>query len=117
MSRAVVALAVVAALASAGCGGQPGRQPTNAHPAASSAPFALYTHCGIDELHVNGRWYEADPPLSDGNGNPPRGWENPYQQGVVWFVSDTEVLFTDDAGHRVRFVLRPDATAFRQVCS
>ncbi len=97
-------------------GSTPGR-PGNAPPTASSTPFTLYTHCGIDELRVNGRWYEADPPLSDGNGNPPHGWGNPTQQGLVWSVSDTEVEFTDDAGHDVRFVLRPDATGPRQVCS
>jgi hypothetical protein len=91
--------------------GEPGGRPS-----ASSSPYALYTHCGINDANIDGRWYEASPPLSDGSGNPPKGWGNPYQQGVVTFTSETEVVFTDAAGHQVLFVLRADASGPRQVC-
>jgi hypothetical protein len=104
---------VLAALTLAGCGAGHGA----AEPSARSSPYALYTHCGIDEANIDGHWYEASQPLSDGSGNPPAGWGNPSQQGTVTFLSATEVVFTDDAGHRVLFVLRPDATGPRRICS
>lgn len=79
--------------------------------------FSLYTHCGIDELQVDGRFYErVGGPLDDGSGNPPRGWDNPYQEGRVT-VSGTVVTFSDDKGHRERFELRPGATTFTHICS
>lgn len=112
-----VAAAAVGALALAGCGvdqgagGSPG-----GNPSARSSPYALYTHCGIDEANIEGRWYQANPPLSDGSGNPPKGWGNPFQQGVVTFTSETEVVFSDDAGHRVLLILRAGASGPRRVC-
>ena len=85
--------------------------------AARSMAYDLYTHCGVDEAKIGARFYEAVTPLSDGNGNPPAGWGNPYQAGTMTLVSATEAVFTDKAGHRVVFAVRPGATAFRQLCS
>lgn len=82
-----------------------------------SVPFTLYTHCGISEARISGRYYQAVHPLSDGSGNPPAGWGNPYQAGAMTLVSGTEAIFTDKAGHRVLFALRPGARAFLHVCS
>jgi hypothetical protein len=48
--------------------------------------------------------------LDDGNGNPRRGWANPYQQGQL-AVSGTAAVFTDHAGHREAFHLRPGTEA------
>jgi hypothetical protein len=107
----------VAALTLTGCAQRGVTRAPADKPSAISSPFTLYTHCGIDEANIGGRWYEASPPLSDGSGNPPSGWGNPYQQGVVTFVSATEVVFTDSAGHRVVFVLRVDASGPRHLCS
>lgn len=79
--------------------------------------FSLYTHCGIDELQVDGRFYErVGGLLDDGSGNPPRGWDNPYQAGRVT-RSGSVIIFSDDKGHRERFELRPGATAFTRTCS
>jgi hypothetical protein len=111
-------VAAVAALTLTGCStdrgvaGGPGGSPST-----RSSPYALYTHCGIDEANIDGRWYEASQPLSDGSGNPPQGWGNPYQQGMVTFTSETEAVFTDTAGHQVLFVLRAHASGPRNVCS
>jgi hypothetical protein len=85
--------------------------------AGSPVPYRLYTHCGIDEARIGDRYFEAVHPLSDGGGNPPRGWANPYQQGTVTLLSPTTAVFRDRTGHRVVFRLRPGATAFRHVCS
>ena len=84
--------------------------------AAKSMPYDLYTHCGIDEARINGRFYEAVTPLSDGNSNPPPGWGNPYQHGTMTLAAPSEAVFTDNAGHRVVFKVRAGATGFKHVC-
>ncbi|HEY7261302.1 MAG TPA: hypothetical protein VH589_07440 [Trebonia sp.] len=73
--------------------------------APKSVPYNLYTHCGIAYARVGNRYYQANVPLSDGSGNPPSGWGNPYQPGTLTFISPTRVIFTDKAGHRVVFTL------------
>jgi hypothetical protein len=113
----LVNVAMVGLLATAACGGTSTTTTPAGKPSGSSAPYSLYTHCGIDEANVGGRWYRATEPLSDGYGNPPKGWDNPQQKGEVTVVSDTEVVFTDSAGHRVTFVLRPYASGPLQVCA
>jgi hypothetical protein len=75
--------------------------------APKPVPYNLYTHCGIDYVQVGNRYYEATPPLSDGSGNPPPGWGNPYQPGTLTVISPTRAVFTDKAGHRVVFTLVP----------
>ncbi len=86
---ASVAGAVVA-IVLAGCGRGPAAQvTTHAAPSVTAAaavgspqPYQLYTHCGINEARIGNRYFEAVHPLSDGSGNPPPGWGNPYQQGM-----------------------------------
>lgn len=99
-------------------GTQTGTQtgPQQSSSAGAWVPYSLYTHCGIDEAKVAGRWYRASPPLSDGQGNPPPGWNNPMQDGQVRVVSPTEVEFRDDRGHHVRFTLQPGTTPAK-ICS
>jgi hypothetical protein len=114
-------LAILAGVAAA-CGSPappPAARPagTAAAAARSPQPYQLYTHGGIDEARLGNRYLEAVHPLSDGSGNPPPGWGNPYQEGTMTLVSPTEAVFRDAAGHRVLFRLRPGATRFRQVCS
>ncbi|WP_322762008.1 hypothetical protein [Frankia sp. Cr2] len=89
--------------------------PTVPEQLGPAVPYGLYTHCGISETDYQGRYYELVPPLQDGNGNPPDGWGNPSQLGTLTPVSETEVVFTDDAGHRVTFTLRPGATTWKQI--
>jgi hypothetical protein len=84
---------------------------------AAARSFSLYTHCGIDELRVDGKFYErAGGPLDDGSGNPPTGWDNPYQAGRITVVRSL-VVFTDDRGHKEQFEPRKGATDFKHVCS
>src|SRR5947209_1545431 len=85
------------ALVTAACasGSTPGV--TTPHTAArttapKSVPYNLYTHCGIAYAKVGNRYYQASVPLSDGSGNPPSGWGNPYQQGTLTFVSPTRAI-------------------------
>jgi len=88
-----------------------------ATPRPSSSPFDLYTHCGIVEANIAGRWYVADTPQSDGSGNPPAGWGNPYQHGTITIRSATQAEFSDAAGHHVLFTLRPGAAGPLHICS
>lgn len=72
-------------------------------------PFDLLTHCGITGTRFGGRYFAAVHPLVEGAGNPPQGWGNPYQRGSMTLVSADEARFVDTAGHRVRFLVAPDA--------
>jgi hypothetical protein len=123
LSRPAGALAV-AALVLAACSSPPARlagparpSPASAGPQARPRPYQLYTHCGIDEARIGNHYFEAVHPLSDGQGNPPPGWGNPYQPGTMTLLSPATAVFRDRAGHRVQFRLRPGATRFRHVCS
>jgi hypothetical protein len=83
----------------------------------SGVRYELLTHCGVDEARVNGRYYEAVTPLNDGNGNPPPGWDNPFQAGLMTVTSAQSAIFTDDRGHRVLFRVREQASNWKQLCS
>ncbi len=114
--------AVTAALAACGSASSPADAPGRpAAPTAAAAtvpkpvPYNLYTHCGIDYVKVGSRYYEATPPLSDGSGNPPPGWGNPYQPGALTVISATQAVFTDKAGHRVVFTLVPSGSGHTTV--
>jgi hypothetical protein len=117
----VVTLTVL--LAACGSGrASPGTRPAAAssdRPAAAAAtrPYRLYTHCGIDEARIGNRYFETAHPLTDGAGNPPAGWGNPYQQGTMMLLSPSTAVFRDSLGHHVVFRLRPGATSFKHLCS
>jgi hypothetical protein len=117
ISRFLVRSAALLALA--GCATAAGTPPFSSPPpaGAKSVPYSLYTHCGIGYARIGGHWYRARPPLSDGSGNPPSGWGNPYQKGTIQIASRTEAKFSDTAGHHVRFVLQPGVTRPPQICS
>lgn len=92
-------------------------QPGGTGGVVHAGPFALYTHCGIHELAFEGRYYtRVGGTLSDGQGNPPAGWDNPYQRGSL-VVESSQAFFSDAKGHREIFTLRPGATSFETLCS
>ena len=89
---------VAAAAVVAGCG---------SHMSSSTGPrphtragraYELYTHCGIEWAKINGNFWRAKHPLSDGSGNPPPGWGNPYQDGALVFIGPTQARFDSTAG-------------------
>lgn len=99
------------------CGSGPVDEVAPASNAAEGQSFSLYTHCGIDELRVDGKFYErVGGPLDDGNGNPPNGWDNPYQAGRIT-VGGSLVVFSDDRGHHEQFEPRMGATDYKHICS
>ncbi|TFV47137.1 hypothetical protein [Blastococcus sp. TF02A-35] len=89
--------------------------PSPEAPAISPMPYRLYTHCGIDDANIGGVWFEAERPHVTEYG-PPDGWGDPYQDGTMTLVSPTEAVFRDDAGHEVRFRVRPGATEPKILC-
>ncbi len=78
--------------------------------------YDLYTHCGIREAKIGDDYYVATPELSDGSGNPPAGWGNPYQSGTMTVRPDGTAQFTDAAGHEATFARRPGATTWIRLC-
>ena len=80
-------------------------------------PFDLMTHCGIDELKADGRYFQrVGGILDDGSHNPPPGWGNPYQHGTLTITSDIAV-FRDKQGHVETFKVRLGATEFLNICA
>jgi hypothetical protein len=77
-------------------------------------PVDLSTHCGVRGMDLGGVWFAADPPLVQGAGDPPPGWDEPSQRGTVTLLSSDAAVFRDDAGHEVR--LRADESARPAPC-
>jgi hypothetical protein len=91
---------IAAAVAVAGCGSQISSSTgagTDAG-AGRSWSYELYTHCGIEWAKINGTFWRAKHPLSDGSGNPPPGWGNPYQMGTLALPGRTTARFTSTVG-------------------
>lgn len=77
----------------------------------------LYTHCGIVETEFAGRDWVADPVLDDGNRNPPAGWGNPVQPGVMTLESRDRARFESRDGQlEATFRPRIEADPPPQVC-
>ncbi|WP_282694805.1 hypothetical protein [Streptomyces sp. CC208A] len=113
----VVALTLAAGVLTGCAQADGGPDIVRATPSGRTIPFELSTHCGIDEARIGSTYFEAETPLSDGSGNPPEGWDNPTQRGTMTLKSETEAVFTDDAGREVTFRARPGATAFKRICA
>jgi hypothetical protein len=84
---------------------------------ATTVPYDLLTHCGIREALIQEHYYVASPALDDGNGNPPRGWSNPYDSGTMTINPDETADFLDQAGNRAHFVLRAGVTTWLHMCA
>ena len=68
-----------------------------------SYQFRLYTHCGLDwptAMDFDGSfWDPVSPrPTSDGNGNPPAGYGNPYDHGTITLISPTRAHYRGSTG-------------------
>ncbi|MGP3983545.1 hypothetical protein [Streptomyces sp. KR80] len=114
--RIIFAIALAAGVLTGCATADENAEAGRAAPPGRMIPFDLYTHCGIDEARIGSTYFEAKTPLSDGSGNPPQGWDNPTQRGTMTLKSETEAVFTDDAGHEVKFRARPGANAFKRLC-
>lgn len=100
-ARSTAVLAAV--LLATGCGGaestqgESGEQP-------SSAPFSVYTHCGVENVRIDGRWWHAQPPVyNKERTGPPAGWDDPFQEGTLTVESPDRAVF-EALGQQVVFV-------------
>jgi|SRR5579884_2112697 len=89
---------VAAAVAIGGCGSHATSSTRNRTNARAGHPYKLYTHCGIEWAKIDDTFWRATPPLSDGRGNPPAGWGNPFQEGTLVFVNPGTAKFESPAG-------------------
>ncbi|MBV8945954.1 MAG: hypothetical protein JOZ95_11080 [Solirubrobacterales bacterium] len=81
-----------------GCGSRTSSPATRQTTAHAGRPYQLYTHCGIDWAKINGTFWRAQHPMSDGSGNPPAGWGNPLQDGTLVFINPATARFDSSAG-------------------
>jgi hypothetical protein len=80
----------------------------------NSTRFKVYTHCGVESAHSDGRWWHASPPLYGKAWGPPARWSDPYQDGTLTLESAERAVF-EALGQRVVFVPAPDNEPVR-VC-
>jgi len=118
VKRVVLAIIGILAVATplAGCSQKtPIATPTPTASQIKTLTFDLYTHCGIIDVMAYGRYFKrVGGSLSDGSGNPPDGWGNPYQPGSL-SVSGNIAVFRDKLGHIERFkaAKQPDMSVAR----
>ena len=121
--RLILGAIGVALLASCGTFSDEGPTAAEESAYASAAPplgetvdYFLYTHCGVESLHVDGRWWHAIQPLygDNGPGSSPAGWDNPYQKGELTVNSERSITFEAE-GVRVQFSPAPTNEPMR-VC-
>ncbi len=92
-----------------------GRRSRAGNEQSGAASFNAYTHCGLENIHVGGRWWHAKPPLyNQKRTGPPAGWGDPYQGGTLTLESPDRAVF-EALGQRVIFVPAPDNEPVR-VC-
>jgi hypothetical protein len=89
---------VAVAVAVAGCGSQVSLSSGITTRAHTRRAYQLYTHCGIKWAKIDGTFWLASHPLSDGSGNPPAGWGNPFQNGTLLFIGPRTARFDSTAG-------------------
>lgn len=65
--------------------------------------FIIYTHCGVRNAYFDGRWWIAEPMLSDGSGNPPPGWGNPYDRGKMEMLAEGLARYISGRGEVAEF--------------
>lgn len=97
MKRRLITIAA-AGLSAIGCGSQVASHSSSVAAPATGRPYTLYTHCGIEWARIDGTFWRATRRLSDGNGNPPRGWGNPSQTGALVFLNSATARFQSPAG-------------------
>ena len=79
--------------------------------------FELYTHCGINGAMIDGVWWRSASALNDGNSNPPLGWGNPYQSGVLQFLDGSTAVFQASDANLSVTLQRTNSTDYPFLCS
>ena len=64
--------------------------------------YVLLAHCGVQWTRIDGVWWETDL-LDDGSGNPPEGWGNPYDAGVLTLLGENTAEYSGGPGVTIVF--------------
>ncbi len=81
--------------------------------------FRLFTHCGLESPtgpDFDGSFWRSVGPADDGSGNPPVGFGNPYDNGIMVLVSANLAQYHSSSGATVSFS-RASATVTGGLCS
>jgi hypothetical protein len=73
-------------------------------PVGSHWTFEIYTHCGVEWIYLDGRFWLTEPL---GEFNAPPGWGNPLDEGVVTLEAADEALYLSQGGDQVSFEPAP----------
>lgn len=68
--------------------------------------FTVYTHCGLDgRIEFDGSsWDYAGPGApDDGSGNPPPGFDNPFDRGTMKLISEDVAEYRSSSGSIVKY--------------
>jgi hypothetical protein len=71
-----------------------------------SYQFRLYTHCGLDwplAMDFDGSFWDPIGVASDGNDNPPPGYGNPIDHGVITLISPTLTQYRSSTGSVIQW--------------
>ena len=84
--------------------------------------FSLYTHCGLDNpvaLDLDGSFWDTigPGPASDGSGNPPAGFDNPYDNGTIQLLSHDRAEYQSQSGTVLRFSRSSSASRTSYICT
>ena len=84
------------------------RGPMDDFPVGSSAPFAVYAHCGVEFTTIDGTTWRTTR-RDDGQGNPPKGWPQSIPGTLTRTVDDRAVFTATEMP--VEFVFKPASDA------
>jgi hypothetical protein len=66
--------------------------------------FTLYTHCGLDHsVDFDESLWKSIGPADDGQGNPPAGFNNPFDEGTMTLEAGDVAVFRGAHGGEARF--------------
>jgi len=73
-------------------------------PVGSHWTFEIYTHCGVEWIYLDGRFWLTEPL---GKLNAPAGWGNPVDEGVVTLDASGAATYLSEGGDQVVFAPAP----------
>ena len=84
--------------------------------------FALYTHCGLDfrvAVDFDGSFWDpiGPGPASGGSGNPPPGFDNPYDNGTIQLLSHDLADYRSRSGVIMRLKRYSGTDRTSYICS
>lgn len=76
--------------------------------------LTILTHCGLDwpiAVDFDGSFWDPSGNVAQGTGNPPPGFDNPTDTGVMTLVGPNSAIYRSEHGSVVQFQRHPGARA------